>query len=579
MASRSPQEARTADVVVSEGTPLDRVKGDLRAFLWLVWQHLGLPEPTPVQYDMAEYIQHAPRRAVVQAFRGAGKSYITSAYAVWTWLNNPDAKIMVVSASKERADAFSTFTQRLIAEVPGCQHLMSRPDQRASKIAFDVGPAKASHSPSCKSVGITGQLTGSRADVIIADDCEVPGNSATQGMRDKLAELVKEFDSILTPGGRVIYLGTPQCEDSLYTKLGERGYQSRIWPALKPSPKEAVTYGDSLAPFVRGLDVKTGSSIDPLRFTDDDLMERQASYGKAGFALQFQLSTQLSDADKFPLKVRDIIFLPIDKERAPMQLTWGPYEPALLNDLPNVAMRGDRMYGPMSVGDVTAEFTGSVMSIDPSGRGADETGYACVKMLNGYLWVTEAGGLAGGYEEETLGALAEIAKRNDTNTIVVESNFGDGMFTKLFEPVLRRRHPCAIEEVRHSSQKERRIIDTLEPVLMRHKLVIDPAVVESDYRTAQRYDPAARLSKMLFYQLTRITADRNALRHDDRLDALAIAVAYWSEQMGVDDVAGVRAHNDELLRRELDAFLRAGGATQRAAKPNWMDSVVEFPAG
>jgi hypothetical protein len=398
-------------------------------------------------------------------------------------------------------------------------------------------------------------------------------------MRDKLAELVKEFDSILTPGGRVIYLGTPQCEDSLYTKLGERGYQSRIWPALKPSPKEAVTYGDSLAPFVRGLDVKTGSSIDPLRFTDDDLMERQASYGKAGFALQFQLSTQLSDADKFPLKVRDIIFLPIDKERAPMQLTWGPYEPALLNDLPNVAMRGDRMYGPMSVGDVTAEFTGSVMSIDPSGRGADETGYACVKMLNGYLWVTEAGGLAGGYEEETLGALAEIAKRNDTNTIVVESNFGDGMFTKLFEPVLRRRHPCAIEEVRHSSQKERRIIDTLEPVLMRHKLVIDPAVVESDYRTAQRYDPAARLSKMLFYQLTRITADRNALRHDDRLDALAIAVAYWSEQMGVDDVAGVRAHNDELLRRELDAFLRAGGATQKAAKPNWMDSVVEFPAG
>ena len=529
-----------------------------------------------MQYDMAEYIQNAPKRAIVQAYRGAGKSYITSAFAVWTWLNNPQAKIMVVSASKERADAFSTFTQRLIAEVPGCQHLMSRADQRSSKIAFDVGPAIAAHSPSCKSVGITGQLTGSRADLIIADDCEVPSNSATQGMRDKLAELVKEFDSILTPSGRVLYLGTPQCEDSLYTKLPERGYSTRIWPALKPTPKEAETYGEALAPFVHDLDIADGTSVDPLRFSDDDLLERRASYGKAGFNLQFQLSTQLSDADRFPLKVRDIIFLAFDRERAPMQLTWGPYEGRLLNDLPNVAMRGDRMYGPMSVGEVTAEFSGTVMAIDPSGRGADETGYAVVKMLNGYLYVCECGGLPGGYDDETLGTLAEIAKRNDTNAIVVESNFGDGMFVKLLEPVLRKRHPCAIEEVRHSSQKERRIIDTLEPVLMRHKLVLDPAVVEHDYRSAQRYDSAVRLSKMLMYQLTRITADRNALRHDDRLDALSMAVGYWVEQMSVDDRDGVDAHNDELLRRELDAFMRnAGVASGRLGRPNWMANVID----
>ena len=576
MASRSPQEARTEALAISEATPLDRVKGDLRAFIWLVWRHLGLPEPTAVQYDMAEYIQNAPKRAIVQAYRGAGKSYITSAFAVWTWLNNPQAKIMVVSASKERADAFSTFTQRLIAEVPGCQHLMPKAEQRSSKIAFDVGPAVAAHSPSCKSVGITGQLTGSRADLIIADDCEVPSNSATQGMRDKLAELVKEFDSILTPSGRVLYLGTPQCEDSLYTKLPERGYSTRIWPALKPTPKEAETYGEALAPFVHDLDIADGTSVDPLRFSDDDLLERRASYGKAGFNLQFQLSTQLSDADRFPLKVRDIIFLAFDRERAPMQLTRGPYEGRLLNDLPNVAMRGDRMYGPMSVGEVTAEFSGTVMAIDPSGRGADETGYAVVKMLNGYLYVCECGGLPGGYDDETLGTLAEIAKRNDTNAIVVESNFGDGMFVKLLEPVLRKRHPCAIEEVRHSSQKERRIIDTLEPVLMRHKLVLDPAVVEHDYRSAQRYDSAVRLSKMLMYQLTRITADRNALRHDDRLDALSMAVGYWTEQMSVDDRDGVDAHNDELLRRELDAFMRnAGVASGRLGRPNWMANVID----
>ncbi|WP_270994138.1 phage terminase large subunit, partial [Listeria seeligeri] len=99
-----------------------------------------------------------------------------------------------------------------------------------SNLAFDVGPAQPDQSPSVKSVGINGQLTGSRADTIIADDIEVPKNSMTVVQREKLAELVKEFDAVLKPGGEIIYLGTPQTEESLYNKLPERGYVIRIWP-------------------------------------------------------------------------------------------------------------------------------------------------------------------------------------------------------------------------------------------------------------------------------------------------------------------------------------------------------------
>ena len=33
------------------------------------------------------------------------------------------------------------------------------------------------------------------------------------------------------------------------------------------------------------------------------------------------------------------------------------------------------------------------------------------------------------------------------------------------------------------------------------------------------------------YQLSRITRDRGSLVHDDRLDALSIAVGYWTQQM------------------------------------------------
>lgn len=163
------------------------------------------------------------KRMIIQAFRGVGKSWITSAYVVWLLYMNPQLNILVVSASKSRSDDFTTFTLRLINEMDILAHLRPKADQRQFKISFDVAPAAASHAPSVKSVGISGQLAGSRADVIVADDIEVPNNSMTQGMRDKLSEAVKEFDAILKPDGRIIYLGTPQNQESLYNKLPDRG--------------------------------------------------------------------------------------------------------------------------------------------------------------------------------------------------------------------------------------------------------------------------------------------------------------------------------------------------------------------
>ena len=90
------------------------------------------------------------------------------------------------------------------------------------------------------------------------------------------------------------------------------------------------------------------------------------------------------------------------------------------------------------------------------------------------------------------------------------------MFVELIKPILTKVHPCTIEEVRHSTQKERRIIDTLEPVMAGHKLVIDPEVIKSDFRTAQEYSQESSLKYQLIYQLSRLTRDRGAITHDDR---------------------------------------------------------------
>jgi hypothetical protein len=531
---------------------MEKVVSDFRNFLFLVWKHLRLPSPTPMQYEIADYLQHGPKRQIIEAFRGEGKSWITSAYVLWRLLRDPNEKFLIVSASKQRSDDFSIFTQRLITEMPILQHLAPTDDQRSSKIAFDVAPTRAAHAPSVKSVGVFGQMTGSRATHVIADDVEVQNNSDTEDKRDKLLATVLEFEAIIVPKiGRITYLGTPQTEASVYNKLRERGYACQIWTARYPQQADLSKYEGHLAPsIVAAIEDDpniAGKPTDPLRFSELDLMEREAAYGKTGFALQFMLDTSLSDMLRFPLRTADLIALECAGDKGPVSLGWASGLQQQVKELANVGFTGDRIYRPMFVDEHWTGYEGCVMTIDPSGRGKDETGYAVVKQLMGVLYVTACGGLQGGYEEDVLLKLANIAKDNKVNYIIIEANFGDGMFTKIFQPVLTRIYPCTTEEVKHNIQKEKRIIDTLEPVINRHRLVIDIGVLTQDLKyTDVRYT--------LLYQLTHITKDRGSLKYDDRLDSLAMAVSYWVESMGRDERNAVDDHRQALLDKELKAF-------------------------
>ena len=533
---------------------------DFRNFLWVTWSHLNLPAPTPIQYEIAEWMQKGPSRSIVEGFRGVGKSWICSAFVVHQLLLDPQKNILVVSASKTRADDFSTFTLRLIHEMPILAHLIPGDKQRFSKISFDVGPANASHAPSVKSLGITSQLTGSRADIIVADDVEVPNNSATQSMRDKLSEQIKEFEAILKPNdeSRILFLGTPQCEDSVYTKLSERGYSNKVWPARKvTTSKNEKVYKGSVSDLCVS-DEDKGTPTEPSRFDDIDLAEREASYGKTGFAMQFMLDPKLSDLDRYPLKINDLIVMDIDSDTAPEKLVWAQApENAWDSSVPNVGFTGDRFYRPFKVVGDHVPFTGSVLAIDPSGRGKDETSWAVVKMLNGYLYATDVGGLQGGYEENVLKVLAIKAKDNKVNSIIIESNFGDGMFAEILKPYVGKIYPVTIEEVRHNTQKEKRIVDTLEPVMNQHRLVIDPKVIKSDYETAMKYPLESQVRYQLIFQLSRLTREKGALTHDDRLDALSMAVSYWTTQMAQDADRKIHDRKSDKIDKELQRYADA----------------------
>lgn len=542
-------------------TPPDPLKTDFRKFLWLLWGYLDLPNPTQTQYEIAEFLQHGPQKICIEAFRGVGKSFITSAFVLWNLYCNPQLKIMVVSASKNRADNFVTFTQQLIELVPELHHLRAKPSQRQSRVEFDVGPATPDQSPSVFAKGIDSQLAGNRADIIVVDDVEVWNNSQTVDMRDKLIEKVKEFSAILKPlpTSRIIYLGTPQTEDSIYNKLAET-FVKRVWPALVPTVEQIAAYGLNLAPRVRQWfdDKRHGEPVDPARFDMDELLERQAEYGAAGFQLQFMLNTKLSDEERFPLRLKNLVVTPVPPDKAPFEVYWMPNPDRELKDLPKYGMAGDRYFSAGGFGQQFHEYQHRVMSIDPSGTGKDETGYAVGFMLASNIWVPAAGGLKGGYDPQVLEYLVKLAKFHKVQEIVIESNFGDGMFGKLLEPILIKHNVSAgVVDIRHSVMKEQRILDTLEPVVSSHRLIVDPDVIMKDEESIMKYEGQIRAHKSLFHQMTHICREKGALRFDDRVDALAILVAHFTELMNQDAEKSAAIQHEEWMRGELSRLHEA----------------------
>ena len=539
---------------------LQALQGDFKLFLQALWGQLDLPSPTRAQYAIADYLQHGPKRLQIQAFRGVGKSWITGAFVLWTLFKDPEKKIMIISASKERADNMSIFLQKLIIETPWLKHLQPKNDEaRWSRISFDVN-CSPHQAPSVKSVGITGQLTGSRADLMVLDDIEVPGNSMTELMREKLLQLCTEAESILTPktDSRICYLGTPQTSFTVYRKLAERNYRPFVWPAR--FPKTTKNYEGTLAPqLVEDIDsgAEAWDVTDPDRFNNDDLLEREASMGRSNFQLQFMLDTTLSDAEKFPLKMADLIVTSVNPKLAPDNIVWCSDPSNVIRELPTVGLPGDYFYRPMqfSEGD-WRPYTETICSIDPSGRGTDETAASYISQHNGFLYLHEMRAYRDGYSDNTLLDILRGCKKYNVNTLVIETNFGDGLVAELFRKhLLQTKQNIAVEEVRANVRKEDRIIDALEPVLNQHRLVVDRSVIDWDYKSNADAAPEERLLYMLFYQMSRMCREKGAVKHDDRLDCLAQGVKYFQDAMAISAQEQINQRKREDWNEMIEDFL------------------------
>ena len=542
---------------------------DFKIFLKLTWEHLRLPDPSELQYEIADFLQEGHSRQVLQALRGAGKTWETGAFAAWRLLRDPNEKILIVSQSGAHSDNIAIFIRKIIETMPILQHLIPKKSKghRTSNVSFDVDGCEVSVQPSLRALGITSQLQGNRASLLIADDVEGQQNSATEMRREQLRVQTAEFEAILqtTDGAQILVLGTPQSAESIYNGFREDGYVTRIFPARYP--EEISIYEGCLAPYMIEKMSKypelIGTTTEP-RFTEEDLIMRENRYGRSGFKLQFMLDTTLSDAEKYPLKLKDLIVTDLDDFSGPSAITWSSEASKEIDSIPNVGFRGDKLHRPGTYSEELKKYEGVILAIDPAGTGTDEMGWCVVAHLLGRLYVLDFGGIRGGYGEVNLMKLARIAKKYKVNDCYIEANFGDGMFSSLLAPIMNAVYPCNLEEVKVTTQKEVRIIDTLEPVMNQHRLVFNYSSCLNDVQFGLR-EPTNMMYSLMF-QLSHITRDRQSLRHDDRLDVLALAVSYWLERDILDQNIdnALERYRERQLDEQLKKFRKSFKTNPRA---------------
>jgi hypothetical protein len=253
----------------------------------------------------------------------------------------------------------------------------------------------------------------------------------------------------------------------------------------------------------------------------------------------------------------DLVVTSVNPTEAPDNVIWCSDPRNVIKDLPTVGLPGDYFYSPMQLQGEWTPYQETICSVDPSGRGSDETAAAYISQKNGFLYLHEMRAYRDGYSDTTLLDILRGCKKYNVSTLVVETNFGDGIVSELFKKHLQQtKQNIFVDEVRANVRKEDRIIDSLEPVLNQHRLVVNRSVIDWDYTSNQDSPPESRLLYMLFYQMSRMCREKYAVKHDDRLDCLAQGVKYFTDALSISAQEQInlrkREEWDDILEQFLD---------------------------
>jgi hypothetical protein len=551
----------------------------------------GSPSLNRVQADICSWLFYGPKFKGIYAQRGQAKTTLMAIFAVFKLIHNPKLIILIVSAGGKMSKDIASFVIQTIEGLDFLWMLVADKNNgdRASIEGYDIHWVLkgVNKSPSIKCLGIDSNLQGSRADFLIADDIESTKNSNTVVTRERLEDLTREFESICSTGD-ITYLGTPQSTESIYNNLPGRGYAIRIWTGRYPTYEQEESYGGLLSPMIikdmeenpklrsgYGLDGLQGKCTCPEQFNEETLMGKELSMGAAKFKLQFMLCTKLTDEERYPLKLKNLIVADFNMYQGPTLPVWSNH---ISNSYQSPSINGKyKLYRALNHEYEMRPFDETVMYIDPSGGGSngDEMGYAVIKLIGAFVYICKVGGVPGGYDEENLIKLVMVAKETGAKRVLIEKNFGFGAHMSMLKPLFEKLGwPVELVEVYESGQKECRIIDCIEPLLSSHRLIIAPDAIEFDISSLQRYPTEQRCTYSLLHQMSFITKERGCLKHDDRLDALGGAIRDVVERIDYDTKIVIEAKRreearklisewaDPLMRRDSMDYISVGSVCQ-----------------
>ncbi|MCS7267590.1 MAG: phage terminase large subunit [Geminicoccaceae bacterium] len=429
-------------------------------FVWLWNRDQGMSTPL-LHLQVCQWLDERWRdgdRRLLLLFRSAGKSTLAALYCAWLLYGDPDLRILVVAADHALATKMTRNVRGILERHRLTKGLLeSRPECWAAD-RLTVRRSRIGRDPSLLARGIGGNLTGSRADVVICDDVEVPNTTDTPEKRALLRERLRELDFVLAPGGLMMYLGTPHSDHSIYAEnprrdLGESepflaGY-TRLTVALLSQEGER-RWPDRFAPDIV-----------------DSLIERA---GPAKFRSQMQLlPTRLEDVRLDP----DLLLVYDD-----------PAELVSVQGREFLEIGGRRMISAQAAWDP---------SYGRPDRGDASVVAAVFVDAEGHYWLHAIEYLAvragEGADEATLlcRAVARFLARYHLPSIIVETNGIGAFLPALLRQELRRAGVgAAVVERATTTPKHRRILEAFDPLLAARRLHVHRSVLASPFLDEMR---------------------------------------------------------------------------------------------
>ncbi len=247
----------------------------------LLWnQRQNLPSPV-LHLSILDWLEQSwrqgDRELLLLVFRDAGKSTLVGLFCAWLLLRHADLRILVLAAEQALARKMVRNVKRIIERHPLTAGLKPRKREQWAADQFTINRSLELRDPSMLARGLGGNITGSRADVVICDDVEVPANAGSQSGREELRQRLLEIDYVLVPTGTQLYIGTPHSYYSIYATQPRR-----------ETGEEAAFLADFKRLELPVLDA-AGNSRWPERFPPERIERIRRRSGPAKFASQMLL--------------------------------------------------------------------------------------------------------------------------------------------------------------------------------------------------------------------------------------------------------------------------------------------------